>query len=249
MTQSPTPEPAPMASPTQTAPVPAVKNSGLAIAALVLGILALLGSWIPILNNFSILLGVVGVILAIVGLVGVSKGKKGGKGLAIAGLVLSILAIAISLVLQSVYTKALDEVLPSPQVTGTSQATDSAKTDGATSAPEKSTEKDTGKSAATTNLAVGTKATLSNGLVVSVDAVETAVKDMTGESYTVATVSYANTGKEKVSYSSFDWKGVDANGAANDTQFAVLDGAKLLDSGSLNANGSVSGKVAFKADT
>ncbi|MDD7465217.1 MAG: DUF4190 domain-containing protein [Actinomycetaceae bacterium] len=223
---------------------PAKSTSGLAIAALILGILAILGSWMPILNNVAIVLAVVGAILAIVGIVKLKKeANKGGKGLAIAGLVLSILAIVISLAFQSMYSKALDDALSSPKATSTTQPTDG------TATSEKPAEKPAENPAAATNLAVGTKATLSNGLVVSVDAVEPAVKDVAGDSYMVATVSYTNTGTEKISYASFDWKGVGKNGAVNDAQFALLEDAKLLDAGSLNANGSVSGKVAFKADT
>ncbi|MDD7384377.1 MAG: DUF4190 domain-containing protein [Actinomycetaceae bacterium] len=249
MTESPTPESASQDSPTPTVVVAAVKHSVLAIAALVAGVLAILGSWIPILNNFSVVLGIVGVVLAIVGLVAIRKGKKTGKGLAIAGLVLNILAIVIALVLQNSWSKAIDEEFSSPKVTETSQAADGTKTDGATKASDKSAEKDADKPAATTNLGVGTKATLSNGLVVSVDAVDKEVKDTIGDTYLVATVSYTNTGKEKVDYDSFDWKGVDANGAATNPEVPMFDDVKLLESGSLNANGTVTGKVPFKAGT
>lgn len=233
-------QPQEISTPPAMSTPPAKSTSGLAIAALILGILAILGSWMPILNNIAIVLAVVGAILAIVGIVKLKKeANKGGKGLAIAGLVLSILAIVISLAFQSMYSKALDDALSSPKATSTTQPTDGTAT----------SEKPAENPAAATNLAVGTKATLSNGLVVSVDAVEPAVKDVAGDSYMVATVSYTNTGTEKISYASFDWKGVGKNGAVNDAQFAMLEDAKLLDAGSLNANGSVSGKVAFKADT
>lgn len=70
------------------------RGNGLGVAALVLGIIAILGSWIPILNVFSVLLGFVALGLAIGGLV-ISKKSNRPKGTSIAGLVLSILTILI----------------------------------------------------------------------------------------------------------------------------------------------------------
>ena len=65
-------------------------KSAMAITGLVLGIIALLTSFLPIINNLSALLGILGLIFAIVGLVGVARGKKSGKGLAIAALIVRV---------------------------------------------------------------------------------------------------------------------------------------------------------------
>lgn len=59
-------------------------KSGMAIAGFVLGIIALLTSLVPIVNNLSFFLAILGIIFTIVGLIGIMKGKKSGKGLAIA---------------------------------------------------------------------------------------------------------------------------------------------------------------------
>lgn len=84
-------------------------KSGMAVAGLVLGIIALLTSFLPIINNFAALLAVLGLIFGIVGLVGVLKGKKSGKGMAIAAVVLNAVAVVIVLATQSMYGAALDE--------------------------------------------------------------------------------------------------------------------------------------------
>ena len=73
----------------------------MAVASLVLGIVALVTSILPIINNLSFLLAILGIVFAIVGLVGISKGKKSGKGLGVAGLVLSVIAFILVLVIRA----------------------------------------------------------------------------------------------------------------------------------------------------
>lgn len=84
-------------------------TSGMAIAGLVLGILAAVSSWIPIVNNLSFILGAIGLILSIVGVVGTARGKRAGKGLAIAALVINLVACGIVLAMQSAMSAAIDD--------------------------------------------------------------------------------------------------------------------------------------------
>lgn len=78
------------------------------VVALVLGILAFILSFIPIVNNFAAILAVIGAIFAIFGLVTVFRGKKKGKVLTIIAVILNILALVITLSMQSAASKALD---------------------------------------------------------------------------------------------------------------------------------------------
>jgi len=95
----------PIAPPSAT--IPAAKGSnGLAVAGFVLGLLGLLGSFIPVVNIGAIVLAVIGLALAGVGLFR-SKTVRAGKGLAIAGLILSVLAIIIAIVIDAAVGSAV----------------------------------------------------------------------------------------------------------------------------------------------
>lgn len=84
------------------------KTSVSAIVALVVGIIALLLSAVPIINNFAIVLAVVGLVFGIVGLVKIKKGRRKGSGLAISSIVISALAFVIVLASQAMYGAVLD---------------------------------------------------------------------------------------------------------------------------------------------
>lgn len=90
-----------------------------AIVALVLGVIALISSWVPIINNLSFVFALVGGVFAVVGLVGTLRGKKSGRGLAIASTVVNVVAVAIVLATQSAYSAAIDEA-----ASGTVQTSD-----------------------------------------------------------------------------------------------------------------------------
>ena len=90
------------AQPPQGAPVPPPMQGyqpkpsvALAITALVLGILGVLGSWVPLLGILSGVLALIGLIVGIVALIKVKRGTAGGKGIAIAGVMLNVLAIIV----------------------------------------------------------------------------------------------------------------------------------------------------------
>ena len=107
---SPTPPPAaPLAAPSAT--------NGFGIAALILGILALLGAPFPIINIFSGILAFVGLILGIIGLT--RKGTK--KGTSIAGAVISGVALLTSIIFGIVYIvgigAALNNAVDTPAIT------------------------------------------------------------------------------------------------------------------------------------
>lgn len=79
-----------------------------AVVGLILGIISLLLSGIPIINNFAALLAVIGLAFAIVGIIGAKKGKRRGKGMATTALILSVLALVIVFASQAFYGSVID---------------------------------------------------------------------------------------------------------------------------------------------
>lgn len=77
----------------------------LGILAIVFGGVALVGSWVPILNNVSFYIAIISLILGVIALI---VNRKNKKVLAIVGICLSVASIIIVLVTQSIYSSALD---------------------------------------------------------------------------------------------------------------------------------------------
>lgn len=98
----------------------------LGILAIIFGALALLGSWMPIINNFSFILAILALIFGIIGFL---VNRKRPKTLAIIGTVLSIVSIAIVLGTQAMYAKSLDKLSKDIEqsVTSTSSPSDSSQ--------------------------------------------------------------------------------------------------------------------------
>lgn len=131
---------------TTPAPAPAeASGKGLSVAALVLGIVAAAGCLVPVLNIISIVTAVVGLVLGIVALVK----RRNGRGLAVAGVVLSIVAVVVAVIVN---------VLAATAVTAVDDAVDQAVTDAengySTVAPEEAA------AAVDAALALGTPATV-----------------------------------------------------------------------------------------
>jgi len=87
-----------------------VEKKVLGILAIVFGGFGLLLSWVPIVNNFAFILGIIALVL---GLIGILVNRKNKKVLSVIGTLLSIATIALVLWTQSVYLIAIDNATKS----------------------------------------------------------------------------------------------------------------------------------------
>ena len=99
------------------------KGNGLGIAALVIGILSLVGAFIPFLNYATGFLAFIGLVLGVIALFLKGRGKKA----AVAGTILSLLAIILSVVMALAYTAAFASAVSDS--IDTAQAEDAAAAD------------------------------------------------------------------------------------------------------------------------
>jgi hypothetical protein len=105
------PTPAPEAPPTAQLAAKSPRN-GLGITALVLGLVALAGVAIPVLNNFSAFLAAVGLVIGIVAVIR----RAGSRGLSLSGTIVSGIALLLSLIFIAIYAAGFNAVVE--EVTG-----------------------------------------------------------------------------------------------------------------------------------
>lgn len=174
-----------MSEPTLIPPAPPVpvqpQKKGFAVTALVLGIVAILGSWIPFLSIGSILIGLVGLIFGVIALIKAVKGTAGGKAMAIVGSALSALAIIFGIVSTSAGVLAVDEAVNelNEEIAASTEPVAEA-TDGATT-EEATAEESEEATAEETETDAGAEGTRDNpfpaGSVIGTDEIEVSFGD------------------------------------------------------------------------
>lgn len=152
------------------------------ILAVVFGAIGFVLSFIPIINNIAAIFGFVGVVLGIIAIIGTFRNKKRGKVLSIIGAVLSVLAIIITLSMQSAASKAIDEAFNTSSSTTSSSTSDSSDT-----------------SSSSSNGTMDTEGDLKDGYVKIVSAVKSA-NDYNGDPTVLVTYDWTNKSDENTSF-------------------------------------------------
>ncbi|RJS46464.1 DUF4190 domain-containing protein [Nocardioides cavernaquae] len=88
-------------------------GSGLAITALVIGIVSLLFCWVPIINNLFAVTAIVGIVLGFLAVRRAKKGKATGTSLGRAGLWISVVALVGVFATQALYAAFFNSVADS----------------------------------------------------------------------------------------------------------------------------------------
>lgn len=184
------------------------EKKALGIVSIVIGAIALILSWVPIVNNFAAVLAVIGVIF---GLIAFLVNRKHKKLLAWIGTILSIVSFAIVMGTQSMYSNAIDEA------TG--------KTDSQVEKVDKSSSsktKETSSSATSSSeenkiFNIGDTVTQKNGMSTVVNSVKYIdMQDGSDDQAVVINLTLTNNGKKSLDYNEFDYE-LDDNGKMTDT--------------------------------
>ena len=179
--------------------------SAMGVTSLVMGILALVISWIPIINNitflFSILditflFSILGLAFAIVAFVGIKHHKVRGRGLAYAGLITSIVGFAIMLATQSFYGEALK---------GVSEAVNDVFSDSSTSDNDSAENQEKSQDTNNGNKDASEGEIDGGAYHVTIEGAELSDEDYDGNPTVLVTYKVVNKQKDQTS-SPFDWK-------------------------------------------
>ncbi|MCZ7459827.1 DUF4190 domain-containing protein [Streptomyces sp. WMMC940] len=182
------------------APMPAgPARNGLGTAALILGIIGALSGLIPLLFWLAGILGLIGLILGLSAKGRVKRGEATNKGVAVAGIVLGLVSLVLSVVGAVITFKAVDEAVDEiNKVTSGSSA--SRKPSGSDEPLEKAKD---GEDASGKALAAGDSAVYDDDLTVTVSEPaswtpgEYAIGHTKGNKAYKVTVTIENSGKEK----------------------------------------------------
>lgn len=194
------------------------KKSGFGTASLVLGIIAICFSFIPIISYIAFILGGLSLIFAIVSLI-----KRASKGMAIAGLILSIVALFMANSMHEGLKTVVNEVGSAIEET----------------TKEEKIECNQGETAILGNSAIKvTNVKRSQGSEWD--------KPQTGKEFVIVTVEIENKGTEKISYNPYDFKLQNSNGQQESSTFTTIDSDTSLSYGELISGGKVSGTITFE---
>lgn len=179
--------------------------SAMGITSLVMGVLALMISWVPIINNitflFSILditflFSILGLVFAIVAFVGIKHHKVRGRGLAYAGLITSIVGFAIMLATQSFYGEVLK---------GVSEAVNDEFSDSSTSDDDSAENQEKSQDTNNGNKDASEGEIDGGAYHVTIEGAELSDEDYDGNPTVLVTYEVVNNQKDQTS-SPFDWK-------------------------------------------
>lgn len=215
------------------------ERKGLAITGLIIAILALIGSWVPIINNISFIFAVIALIF---GLIALYINRKGKKTITIIAIALSVASGAIVLITQQLYSSALDSASKSVSKSISSASSSVSKDVSASSSSSNATPK---------SYNAGDIINQADGMQVKVNSVNFSSGDQfevpdSGKQYVIVNVTLTNNGSKNLTYNPWDFNLSD-NG--NNTNFdAILTSVTdLLQSGSLSPKGTVTGNMVGQA--
>lgn len=220
---------------------PQPKN-GMGTTALVLGILALLASFIPLLSLFTAIpLGLLGIIFAIVGYTRITKGVATNKATTTVGLILSAIAVIIAVVLTLLVGAWLGSDSDSGTTGGSTNAassTDDDSEDEEDAAPEKrfSGQQDSdvvGEPGETLQ---------ARGVTVTAEPLERMTPEYSSP-VLCSHVTYQNNSEDRIDYHEWDWSLQSPSGDIQMTTYSGMDDE--LNSGDLAPEGTTSGLVCF----
>lgn len=208
-------------------------KNGLGTAALVLGILAILVAFVPILGFFAYPLAILGIVFGLISVRRVTKRVATNRGVSVAGLVTSLIGFILVIVSTVVYVGAVNAA-----VSGAAGPSSGSSGSPCTAAyPDKQAS----------DICADAKGTVTlNGMEVTSTPLTT-VHDDLGANALCSTVTIRNASNKTQDYNVLDFKLQTPSGVVAST--SLMGAGETLDSGALIAGGTKTGKVCGDSTT
>lgn len=223
---------------------PQPKN-GMGTTALVLGILALIASFIPLLSLFTAIpLGLLGIIFAIVGYTRITKGTATNKGATTVGLILSAIAVIVSVSLTLLVGAWLgsSDTDSGASVENGSTNTASSEDDSSEVHEEAAPEKRFSGQKDSDVVGEAGETLQARGVTVTAEPLERMTPSYSSP-VLCSNVTYENNTADRLDYNQLDWSLQSPSGDIKTTTFSLQD--DQLNSGDLAPEGTTSGLVCF----
>ena len=237
-------EEAPKASEASTTNSAAKSASGIGIAALVVGIVAILSGWAPV---WGLIVGAAAIVLGIVAL----KKSKANKGFGITGIVLGAIGALASIIVTAFWVLALTAVTigGTAAIKASQAATSALSAQDAAAQKEIDSQKDFPKGSTATfgTSNQGTFTVKVNSVNLNYVPDNTYEQAASGSKYVVVNVTVTNTGSSSVDVTSSDLE-LNADGVANTTSY-ITSVDPAFSGGSLDKGASSTGNLVYSVPT
>lgn len=228
-------------------PVQQKSGNGFGVAALVLGIIAIVLAFIPVVGIVAFVLGPIAIIL---GIVGVTK-KYRPKGTSIAGIILGAIGLIVAIIMTAIvgsFVNAIDEEVNNGS-TGTVEessapaAEDEVPSEGGASAEDAAQPAFPGAQESDVIGQAGDELQLGN---VALTSSPLAAGDATFGDTLCTTVSVTNNAEEAIDFNMLDWEMQEPGGTIQNGTFGGSEDA--LSGGKIAPGGNTGGDVCFDSD-
>ena len=216
------------------------KKDNLAIASLIVSIVAIAGSWIPILNVISMVIAIIGIVLSVWSLIRAIKNKF-SIGMPISGIIVSLFSIFL---ISSMYTNSSTSKKVSSSTSQSSTNSSSSSENKTDSNESKTEEKDEYKVGDTIEID-GKRITVKN-VKRNYSTGNEFLSPKSGNEFVKVYIKIVNTSEKEISINSWYFKIQDSKGLIKSDSTATYSSDDHFEYSKLAPGGTTEGAVVFE---
>lgn len=214
----------------------------LGVISVVLGIVAIIGSWIPFLNVISIIIAICGILTGICSFISFLMKKSTNCILAIVGTLLSVLAASLAWNINNAVSDGIKDDGSPSKISDSSNNTSEANN----SQQETTTEEAPGVYNVGDVISFDNKEVTATKVEKNYNTGNEYIKPKSGKKFIKVSVKIENKSNNDISVSCYDFKVQDSNGVINTCSSETWSLDDRLDSTNLAPNGKIAGSIIFE---